>query len=333
MGGRSQEHEVSIISGTEVVNHLSKKKYNIFPVVISKDGKHWQLTSRKSINSVNNPLHLKDTNHELMLSYKKVFASLSDIPKKIDLVFIAMHGPFGEDGTIQGLLDLAGIKYTGSGVLASALGMDKLMFRKIMQHEGIQIPKYVSLKRGESTKKVKETLGKLPYFVKPDNQGSSVGTSIVKTYKELNKALNIAWKFCDTALIDEYLTGTEITCAIVGNDDPGVLPLIEIQPKKGSYFDYDSKYLEGGSKEIVPARISTSLTKRIQKLAIRTHVAIGCKGFSRVDFILKENKTPYVLEINTIPGLTPMSLLPKAASASGMTYSKLLDKIIQFSLK
>ncbi len=284
MGGKSPEHEISIISGREVIRNLDRRKYLSSRIVISKSGK----------------------------GIEKIFRA------KADVVFIAMHGPFGEDGTIQGMLELAGLKYTGSGVTASAIGMDKIIFRKVMRAEGIPVPKSTT---------------KFPCFVKPHNQGSSVGASIVRNEKELAKAIKLARKYSDKVLVEEYLVGKEVTCAVLGNEDPKVLPVIEIVPLKGEFFDYESKYTESGAEEIVPARISKTLTKKVQDMAVKVYKAIGCRGFGRVDFILKDNQHPVVLEINTIPGLTPMSLLPKAAKAAGISYPRLLDRIIRYAIR
>jgi len=283
MGGNSSEYNISLISGKEVLRNLSDKYIGV-PIVVAKDGNEW----------LNNLLR-----------------------EKPDICFIAMHGLFGEDGKIQGMLDILKIKYTGSGVLASAVGMDKILFRKIMQAEGIVVPKLTS---------------KFPCFVKPHNQGSSVGASIVRSKKDLKKAIKLVKKYSRQVIIEEYLKGTEVTCAVLGNEKPIALPVIEIIPLKGEFFDYVSKYTESGSKEIVPARISQALTREVQDLAIRVYKAVGCRGFGRVDFILKDNKYPIVLEINTIPGLTPMSLVPKAAKTYGLSYSELLDKIIKYSI-
>ncbi len=333
MGGRSPEHEVSIVSGKEVVKNLDNHKYDVFPLVISKDGTKWRLTDKKSILSIPDPLPLKGTSKEIILHEETSIQGVNSIPQgKVDVVFIAMHGPFGEDGKIQGLLDTLGIKYTGSQVAASAIGMDKILFRKIMKTESLLVPKYVVIDKKEKKIDLSQ-LDNPPYFVKPYDQGSSVGASIVKRSGDLKKALKLAFSFSDKALVDEYLKGMEVTCSVLGNEDAKALPVIEIIPRRGEFFDYESKYTESGSDEIVPARISKRLTKAVQELSIKVHKAIGAKGFSRVDFILKENKYPVILEINTIPGLTPMSLLPKAARASGLSYSKLLDKIISYSIR
>lgn len=333
MGGRSPEHEISLISGREVTKNLDHKKYNITPILVSKSADRWQLTTEKSLNEIENPIKYKGTKREIEVSEKRVFSNMKNIPGKPDLVFIAMHGPYGEDGTVQGMLDLANLKYTGSGVLASAIGMNKLMFKRIMTSEGINIPKYVELCSGHSASIIGKKLGNPPYFIKPSDQGSSIGCSVARNKKSLKKSLELAWRYSKLALVEEYVEGKELTCAVLGNENPEALPVIEIVPKKAEYFDYNSKYLEGGSEEIVPARISNKLAKRVQQIAVRVHKVLGCRGFSRVDFIVKNSKIPLVLEINTIPGLTPMSLLPKAAKASGITYPRLLDKIIKYALE
>jgi D-alanine-D-alanine ligase len=332
MGGKTPEHEISLITGREVVRNLNKSKYEALPVVISRSGTKWQLVSPDKLLTFPDPLSLKGTGKELVTSFEKELEGIKSINRThADVCFIAMHGPFGEDGTVQGMLELAGMPYTGPGVLASALGMDKILFRKVMTAENLPIPTYSVVRDGESLEKIKKELGDPPYFVKPHNQGSSVGASIVKNKKSLKKALNLAFKYSNLALVDEYIMGRELTCGVLGNSKPHALPVVEIIPRKGEFFDYQSKYSESGAEEIVPAKISKSLTEKIQDLGIKVYKALGCKGFSRVDFILK-NKSPIVLEINTIPGLTPMSLLPKAAKAKGISYSKLLDKIINYAI-
>lgn len=331
MGGKSPEHEISVISGREVVRNLDPKKYEIAPVIISRNGLTWRLTSKKFLFALPDPLEFKKSQKEIIpLGAREISGIRSTGKRRADVIFIAMHGPYGEDGTIQGMLELAGIPYTGSKVLASALGMDKIRFRQILEAKKIPIPKYIVVKKGE-TKINLSPLGKAPYFVKPFDQGSSVGASIVRTRRDLKKALKLSFKYSDIALIDEYLKGREVTCGILGNENPKTLPVIEIKPLKGEFFDYESKYTESGAEEIVPARISKSLTKKVQEIALEVYKVICARGFARVDFILKNGKIPYVLEINTIPGLTPMSLLPKAAKAGGYSYSQLLDRIIYYA--
>jgi len=298
MGGKSPEHEVSLSSGKEIIRNLDNKKYRVSSLIISKTGK-----GLKKLLKINT-----------------------------DIVFLALHGQFGEDGTIQGMLEMLGIKYTGSGVLASAIGMDKPVFRKLMKHERLAIPKYVVINKKEKVPDFNKILGNFPYVVKPSAQGSSVGVLIVRNHEELKKAIKNALKFGTEVIVEEYVKGIEVTCPILGNDKPFALPVIEIIPKN-NFFDYESKYSKGGAKEIVPARISKTITKKVQELAVKVYKAVGCRGFARVDFILKNKKTPVILEINTIPGLTPESLFPKSAKAFGMSYSQLLDIIINYALE
>src|SRR3989304_7510296 len=305
MGGRSAEHEISLISGREVVKNLNPQKYNVLPVVISKNGKSF---------------HSKNKKFDL--------SQLSIV--NCQLFFVAMHGSYGEDGTIQGFLELIGVPYTGSGILASALGMDKISSRKLFTQAGLKVPEYLVLQKDDSPQIVWQKF-KPPVFVKPHNQGSSVGTTLVKEKNNLRDALNLAFDFSHLALAEEFLDGIEITCPILGNNKPKALPVVEIVPKR-DFFDYKAKYNDKLCDEIVPARISKALTKKAQQIALTAYQSLGCSGFGRVDMIAKGNNI-YVLEVNTIPGLTPVSLFPKSAVAAGISYPELLDKIVMFALQ
>lgn len=274
MGGESTEREISLISGKGVIENLDRKKYEVEGVILPEEK-------------------------------EKLF-------NKFDVVFIAMHGIGGEDGKVQGFLETMGLKYTGCGVLASAIGMDKKIFKKIMEREDILMAKDTD---------------KVPCVVKPANGGSSVGVKIVKEEKDLQKAIEEVKKYDKKILIEEYLKGIEVSCGILGEE---MLPVIEIRPKN-DFFDYESKYSESGAEEICPAEISDELTKQIQEITKKVFETIGGRGFGRVDFIVKDG-VPYVLEINTIPGLTPNSLLPKEAKAAGYSYSQMLDKIIELAI-
>jgi len=303
MGGMSSEHEVSLSTGENVLEYLDKKKYNIKPIVISKKG-DWLVTKVK----------------------KPVDKAL----KGIDVVFNALHGEYGEDGRIQGLLDCFGVPYTGSGVLASALGMDKIKSYELFKLHGLNVPKGVILKK--KNKFVNISLKKL--VVKPSCLGSSVGISIVSDKKNLKKAIDKAFERCDVVIVEEYIDGLEVTCGILDNirgQKHFALPVTEIIPPDGHFFEYEVKY-DGSTQEITPARISEELTKKIQEQSIEAHRLLDCEGYSRVDFILKDNKKPYILEVNTLPGLTSESLLPKAAKEAGIEFSKLLDIIIKNAL-
>lgn len=330
MGGMSSEHEISMVSGKSVVNSLSSEKYDVFPIIISKENGGWFLSNRKELSNINTDIDQKED--KIIKKYESGIETNFLSKKGIDVIFIALHGPNGEDGSIQGMFDLLGVPYTGSGVLASAIGMDKIIFRKLMTHEKLPIPKYIVVKRGDNFKNIHKTLRRKPYFVKPYNQGSSVGASLVKKEKDLGKALKFAHKYSDLALVDEYIKGKEITCAVLGNSKPIPLPLVEIVTKN-DFFDYQAKYSESGAQEISPARVGKRITKKIQDLAVKVYKVLGCKGFARVDFILKDNTDPVILEINTIPGLTPMSLLPKAALAAGVDYASLIERIIKYAVK
>lgn len=272
MGGNSSEREVSIMSGKEVIKNLDKDKYEVVEIVVPEE-------------------------------LEKV--------KSIDVAFLALHGKGGEDGIIQGYLETLGIKYTGCGVMASAVGMDKRIFRMLAERDGFLM--------AAETKSV-------PCVVKPVNGGSSVGVVIVKDESKLKEAIDEAKKYDSEIVIEEYIEGTEVSCGILGNT---VLPVIEIVPKK-EFFDYEAKYTQGMSEEICPARLSETVTKIIQEETMRVFKMIGGRGYARVDFIIKDD-TPYLLEINTLPGMTPNSLLPKEAGAVGINYSQLLDKIIELT--
>jgi D-alanine-D-alanine ligase len=299
MGGYSPEHEVSLASGRLVVKNLNRKKYEVFPLVIS-----------------NKPVDLVELSRKV-------------VQLRPMIVFLALHGPFGEDGRIQAWLELLGVPYTGSGVLASAVGMDKIMFKKLMQAEKIKTPRSFVLTKKADLEMLKQ-IG-FPLVVKPSNQGSSVGVSIVRQKKAFAAALNLANQYSSQVIIEEYIAGMEVTAGILGNRKRQALPLVEILPK-GEFFDYRAKYTKGASEEIVPARISSALTEKIQRIALKVYQLVGCRGFGRVDFRLK-GEIPYVLEINTIPGLTSASLLPKEAAAAGMAYPEVLDKIIELALE
>jgi len=249
--------------------------------------------------------------------------------RKIDCAFIALHGPFGEDGRVQGMLELAGIPYTGSGVLASALAMEKAATKKILAGAGILMPGHIILKKDYQPAELKSV--KLPVVVKPLGQGSSVGISIVEKGEDLPGALKKSFRFEPSAMVEEFIPGREITAAVLGNKKPKVLPLIEIRPKVSRFFDYRAKYEVGGSDEICPAPLPENLAEKIREAAVRAHRILDCRGVTRSDFILKGDK-PYFLEINTIPGMTKTSLVPQAAAKAGIPFPALLDELVKLAI-
>ncbi|MDP3710147.1 MAG: D-alanine--D-alanine ligase [bacterium] len=299
MGGPSSEHEVSLSSGKQVSQNLDKNKYEVKNVVIPKSGKF-------------------------------------SLPKNTDVAFIAMHGPFGEDGTIQGFLEAQGVKYTGSGILASALAMNKLKTLEIFEKYDMQTPKRIVFNQGEwrknkvgSVTKIEKFLG-FPLVVKPCRTGSSVGVSLVKTKNDLTTAINKSLKEDTLILLEEFIKGKEVTCGVLdegSGQNAFALSPLEIVPKKAEFYDYTSKYASGGSDHFVP-KIPTKVIKNIQDRALEAHNILGCSGMSRTDMIIRHGKV-YVLETNTIPGMTPTSLLPQAAALAGISFPKLLDRIIK----
>ncbi len=298
-GGISSEREVSLNSGKQVFDALDKEKYDI----LQYDPK-------------------------------------TDIPRlvtdagRIDCALIILHGPYGEDGTVQGLLDLLDIPYQGAGVLGSAVAMNKLLSKHLYERAGLVVPSYAMVRRKESVDvdRIIAQLG-LPLVVKPVETGSSVGMSIVRVDRSLAAAVEKALEFCPTAMIEAYISGREITCGVLGNQNPEALPLIEIIPGENhEFFDYEAKYQPGASQEICPARIDARLTQKVQACAVAAHHALYCQGYSRTDMILKDDEC-FILETNTIPGMTATSLFPQSAKAAGMTFGQLLDRLIELGME
>lgn len=321
-GGIGSEREVSLRSGKQVLDHLPKDKYVSELVEITKEGA-WLLH--------------EGNNNSKLLNPPTSAAKYTDQKMPWDIIFIALHGTFGEDGRIQGMLDLAGIPYTGSGVLASALGMDKTKAKKLVSQSGVRSPKFLELCEINSSELVHRKILKIvkyPCVVKPNSSGSSVGVSIVKNKEELAAALERASREKGSVLIEEYIKGREITCGVMGNSFQKEfipMPPVEIVTES-AFFDYHAKYESAATKEICPAPLTKTLTKKIQELAMKAHEALGCEGLTRSDFIIKKS-TPYFLEINTIPGLTEQSLCPKEAKAMGMSFGELLDRMVEMGLK
>lgn len=339
MGGPSSEHEVSLNTGKEVIRNLDRHKYVADPVVITRDGNWLMPTGKKTLSGKTAVIPKKGGRTLVLarqLALKKVKA------KKLDAVFIAMHGEFGEDGTIQGLLESYGIPYTGSGILASALGMDKPRQAVLFRQAGLKVPEFIVLQKSEWRKNKKRILAdgienfSLPCVIKPANRGSSVGVSIVKSRKEFAGAIRSAFSYSDLIMVQKFIRGREITCGVLegaaGKLHP--MPPIEIMAKAGKFYDYQSKYAEGGSEHIIPPRnMPERLVKKIQDAACLAHNILGCRGMSRTDFILQDDGSLHVLEINTLPGMTSTSLLPESARTIGIDFSRLLDWIIKSALR
>jgi D-alanine-D-alanine ligase len=298
-GGISSEREVSLKSGQQVYEALDKSKYEI-------------------------------RRYDPKTDLQRLVADA----RRIDVALIILHGPFGEDGTVQGMLDLLGIPYQGSGVLGSALAMNKLVAKQLYETAGLPVAPYRIVRRrdGIDAGDVAQQLG-FPVVIKPIEAGSSVGMSIVRDKTALPKAMHDAFAHGRSVMVEAFIAGVEVTGGVLGNDAPEALPLIEIVPSQGyEFFNYEAKYTPGATQEICPARIDEAVAAKARQYAVRAHQVLNCRGYSRTDMILNDDRL-YVLETNTIPGMTATSLFPQAARVAGYSFSQLLDRLIQLSLE
>lgn len=295
-GGISSEREVSLKTGQEIYKSLLRSGYRAFFIDLKDD----------------------------------ICSKL----KSIDVAFLALHGRYGEDGTVQGLLEILKIPYTGSGVLSSAMAIDKIISKKIFEYECIPTPDYITINAddeinlSEIRSKIRREL-LYPVVIKPSREGSTIGISIVNNDSELSDALKAAFSYDSKVLIEKFISGRLLTVSIIG-EKPVALPIIEIKPKSG-FYDYKSKYTEGLTEYIVPALLEEKLCKYITGIAIRSHSSLNCWGISRVDLILGSDNNAYVLEVNTMPGMTPISLVPKAAKAAGIDFDLLVEIILNLA--
>jgi D-alanine-D-alanine ligase len=336
MGGLSSERAVSLSTGKMILESLDSAKYDAVPV-----------DAALFSGGVQKKLPGSDTEVAAIAEAEKALAkvgplrSISDTVSssdgRVDVAFIALHGRYGEDGTVQGMLELLGVPYTGSGVLASALAMDKIVSKRVLLSAGVPMPASVDITSRAELKKrdVAAEVRPLgyPVMVKPSRQGSTIGMSKVTSEGELLTAIEEAFKYDSQVMIEQFARGTEITVGLLGNEDPQVLPIVEIVPAKG-FYDYQAKYTPGATEEIVPARISEKAAEAARNYAVAAFKALGCRGMARVDMIVKSDDDDIViLEVNTIPGMTPTSLLPTAAKAAGIEFSELLDRLIQLAIE
>ncbi|HLR71585.1 MAG TPA: D-alanine--D-alanine ligase [Pseudogracilibacillus sp.] len=256
----------------------------------------------------------------------------------VDLVFIGLHGKFGEDGCIQGLLDMLNIPYVGSGVMASAVAMDKYQAKQLFATKNIPIAKgekfhIINEKEIEMTINQIHEQFELPFVIKPNREGSTLGLTIVTDYSQTELAIKNAIKSDKYILVEQFISGKELTVPVIGKmGEETALPIIEIIPKNELY-DYEAKYSEGGSEHIIPARINEELTRQIKQYAIQAHQVLGCETYSRADFLLTEDLTPYILEVNTLPGMTPTSLFPDAARQANISYEQMIERFVQLSIR
>ena len=343
-GGMSPEHEVSLRSAESVLNNLNTEKYNIFPVGITKEGK-WFLFSGKDYallpsglwqdEAGNKPVAISPVRGQGLL----VFDGDNVSCQKIDVVFPVLHGENGEDGTVQGLMRLAGIPCVGPDVAASAVAMDKTMTKLVIDHAEIPQAAWHLVRASELDKCMDNILDAVqvrfsyPVFVKPAGTGSSVGVGKAKDRESLRQALIEAGRYDEKILVEEFINGREIEVAVMGNENPVASVCGEID-SGAEFYDYDAKYVTDTSVAYIPARISDELAEQVRELAVRAYTAIGSRGLSRVDFFVTYDSGRIVFnEINTIPGFTSISMYPKLFSASGIAYDVLIDRLLQFAME
>lgn len=351
-GGSSGEHEVSLISARGVMNAMDTEKYKIIPIGITKEGR-W-LTSGDPMNLLQSggpgaadqiaeveKAEAATGMRELVPENRRdlVPGTRETGFPQVDVVFPVLHGPYGEDGTVQGLLELANIPYVGAGVLGSALGMDKIVMKAIFRSHGLPVAEHLALKRKDwerDPEVMMELIEKeldFPCFIKPANLGSSVGISKVHERSELAPALDLAASYDRKMLAERAVNAREIECSVLGNDDPIASLPGEIVPCR-EFYDYIAKYIDDRSELIIPAPLSPEMTKRVQELSIKAYLAIDCAGMARVDFLLdRDSDGLFIGEVNTIPGFTPISMYPKLWEASGISYSELIDRLIELALE
>jgi D-alanine-D-alanine ligase len=333
MGGPSAEHEVSLKSGREVLENIDRKRYAVRAVVVTKDLRFFYCDIRKSIPSLG-----ELTSPAKSSLFKGPFAPGASLPvwKNCDVAFLAVHGSFGEDGLLQGFLDTFKIRYTGSGVFASALAMNKIASKFIFQQNGITTPPFciVGKDHPEITASYLEKKFGYPLYVKCPQSGSSKLMARVESRKELLLRLREYWLHSQEILVEKEIKGIEFSCPVLEYPDSSTraLPPIEIRPLTSAYFSFEAKYKEGGSQELVPAPRPENLLKSIRDIALKAHRLLNCRGVSRTDMILGKDGKLYTLELNSLPGLTANSLLPKSFRAAGGTYPKLIDALIQSAL-
>lgn len=357
MGGASSERDISLASGKMIADNLPKDRYDVvlldtlalmarnsnLPAHLQKRA-HALLQGKTSEEVIAGedkaalPENFQDQVRAASLSVGPATEALTvgDPRSPIDVAFLALHGPYGEDGTLQGMLDLIGIPYVGSGCLASALAMDKAMAKKVFAADGIPTPRGVVIEKAafaaDPVASAMSAVPLLPAVVKPSRQGSSIGMAMVNHGAGLEAALRTAFGYDDKVLVEERVRGAEITVAVLGNDRPQALPVVEIVPKR-DFFDYKAKYDPSLTDEICPARLPEAVSREAQALALRAHASLDCRGLSRVDMIVSEDRGIVVLEVNTMPGMTMSSLFPKAAQAAGMSFPQLLDRLVGLALE
>ena len=340
-GGKSAEHEISVISARNIVDAMDKKKYEIVAIGIDKEGRwFWderaEFLSAKGGTEVRVP-RKRECAAIIPGAARTPIVQLS--PRRalggVDVVFPVLHGPFGEDGTVQGLLKTAKVPFVGAGILGSAVGMDKDVMKRLLRDAKIPVAKFMVFHRRSAREisftRTTRALG-LPLFVKPANLGSSVGISKIQNQRQFTAAVKEAFRFDHKILVEEFISGREIECSVLGNETPLASLPGEIMTHH-DFYSYDAKYVdEKGARLVIPARLAPRVVRTVQDMAIQTFKALCCEGMARIDFFLRTDGAVLVNEINTIPGFTKISMYPKLWEASGIPYSRLIDRLIQLAL-
>ncbi|MEO6694845.1 MAG: D-alanine--D-alanine ligase [Ignavibacteria bacterium] len=337
-GGPSAEREVSIASSKSILRSLRELGHNvrvldpIYGGEAYSEDKIFSSVISKASPTLDKLKDIAKTSNRNILNCIN-----SDIFNEIDLAFLGVHGKFGEDGRIQTLLELRGIKYTGSGIFASALAMDKDISKKILESAGIKTPEWISIDKNTEldidklNSRILNSIG-YPCVIKPNDEGSTVGLSIVKPDVEdirLQSSIDLAFNYSDKVLIERFVKGRELTVPVIGDE---AFPVIEICPKDG-FYDYEHKYTKGMTEYFCPAQISAETEMEVKNEALKAHRALGCSVYSRVDFILDNKNKLFCLELNTLPGMTETSLVPKSSAANGMSFNDLIERLIHLSLE
>lgn len=342
-GGRSGEHEVSLVSATSIVQALDPSKYEVVPIGITREGR-W-LSSPHMLRLMKERSGLNGTDEQYLLPEpgRRGLMSVEDktqVVKELDVVFPIVHGTYGEDGTLQGLLELAGIPYIGAGVLGSALGMDKIVQKQLFREAGLPIVKYLWVLSEEVRERPQAVIAKVgrslryPVFTKPANTGSSVGISKIHSRAELLRGLELAATFDRKVIIEQgVVNAREIECSVLGNNTPKASIPGEIVPSN-EFYDYDAKYVDGKSKAIIPAALPRAIVRKLQATAISAFTTLDLAGMARVDFfVVRKTNKIYLNEVNTLPGFTSISMYPKLWEASGIGYHELLDRLIALAIE
>jgi D-alanine-D-alanine ligase len=338
-GGRSGEHEVSVVSAQHVIAAADKERFEVVPIGIARSGawltpEETEAALSRDAASYQKTLDAPPARGQGLLARPQALEALA----RVDVAFPVLHGPYGEDGTLQGLLEMADVPYVGAGVAASAIGLDKALMNAVFTQAGLPLPDYRVVlgwrwtADPDAVTRELESAMPYPWFVKPANGGSSVGVSKVRSREDLSEAALLAFRYDRKLVVEQGIKGREVECAVLGNDDPQTSPLGEIVYQR-EFYDYEAKYLDPNTQLIAPAQVPAETVARIQSMAVQAYRAIDCAGMARVDFFLLPDGSVCLDEINTIPGFTPISMFPRLWQLAGLTYSQLISRLVDLALE